>query len=153
MRLDEFVEMLGTANDRLERADFREALEGAGVQFGEEVEGNFQRQEDSDGVPWKPHAPLTIALYGVHPLLRLTYAMYAAATDLRNSAAIMLLEDRRITIGIDGNEIPYAFKQDEGFGNIPAREFFYLNEGSIERVGGVIEEEGFRVIDSYVFPG
>lgn len=153
MQMDEFLEMLGGAADRLDNADLRPALRAAGNQFGDEVAGNFQRQEDSSGNPWAPHAPLTIALHGVHPLLRLSYAMYRAATDLDAAAAVSLLEDRKITIGIDGNEIPYAWKQDEGAGRIPAREFFYLNGDSVERVGDVIEEAGFDVVNSYVFPG
>lgn len=153
MQLAEFVDMLGGVERRLESADFRKALRAAGEQFAEEVAGNFERQEDSDGAPWKPHAPLTIALHGVHPLLRLTYAMYRAGTNLDNAASVVLIEDRKITVGIDGNEIPYANRQDQGGGNIPAREFFYLNEDGIERVGDVIEEAGFEVINTQVFLG
>jgi hypothetical protein len=152
MKMDEFLTMLATASDRLDKADFRPALRAAGEQFSDEVAGNFLREEDSDGNPWAPHAPLTIALHGVHPLLRLSYAMYRAATDLDAATALQLLEDRKITIGIDGNQIPYAWKQDEGAGRIPAREFFYLSGDSVERVGEAIEEAGFDVVNSYVFP-
>lgn len=150
MQPEEFLKMLESASERLANADFSLVLEAAGVQFGEEIEGNFERQVDSQGMPWKPHSPRTIELHGVHPLLRLTYAMYQAATDLRNSAATVLIEDRMIRIGIDGNEIPYAWRQDEGAGRIPQREFYYLNEDSIAKVGAVIEEEAFEVIQSKV---
>lgn len=138
--------------DRLERASFRDALVEAGKAFGEEVAGNFERNEDSEGQPWAPHAPLTVKLYGPHPLLRLTWAMHAAAIDLNNEAAKYLLEDRVITIGIDGNELPYAAVHDQGGGRIPKREFFYLNEQSQDRVGEVLEEECFKVVQD-ILPG
>lgn len=153
MQMDEFLDMLGGAADRLAKADFRPALRAAGDQFGQEVATNFLREEDSEGNPWKPHAPLTIALHGEHPLLRLTYAMHRAATDLNAAAALSLVEDRKITMGIDGSEIPYAWKQNEGAGRIPAREFFYLNGDSVERVGDVIEAAGYEVVSTQVFPG
>lgn len=153
MQLDEFVAMLDGANDRLDKASFREALERAGKQFGQEVQRNFERQEDSSGTPWKPHAPLTIALHGVHPLLRLTYAMYQAATDLDAAGSTKLLKERSIMVGIDGTEIPYAIKQDEGAGRIPAREFFYLSEEGAERVQEVIEEELGPIVEGFVLKG
>lgn len=153
MQLGEFVSMLESAPSRLAQANFSEVLTDAGKQFGVEIAGNFARNEDSTGVTWKPHAPLTIALHGVHPLLRLSYAMYRAATDLEAAAATSLVEERQITMGIDGSEIPYAWKQNEGAGRIPKREFFYLNGDSVDRVGEVIEESGLAVIESTVFRG
>lgn len=145
--------MLESAPRRLAQANFAPVLKDAGKQFGVEVAGNFDRNEGSDGVTWKPHAPLTIKLHGVHPLLRLSYAMYRAATDLEAAAATSLVEQRQITMGIDGNEIPYAWKQNEGFGRIPKREFYYLNGDSVERVGEVIEESALPIIESDVFRG
>jgi hypothetical protein len=128
MDAEDFVTMLENAELRLAGASFRDALEDAGRAVNKAVEGNFDRQESSDGVPWAPHAPLTIALHGPHPLLRLTYDMFHAATNLDDPNAKKLVSDREIVFGVDGDAIPYARKQQSGAGRIPAREFFYLNE-------------------------
>lgn len=153
MNVDQFLTMLDTAGDRLERASFKEPLDKAGEQFSQEVAGNFERQEDSRGELWKPHAPLTIKIHGEHPLLRLSYDMYRAATDLSNAAAIKRVEDRSITLGIDGTEIPYASRQDQGGGRVPQREFFYLNAESIDRVGEVLEDAAQPIIEGFVLTG
>ena len=153
MDMQELVAVLGDAPRRLAESSFRGALDEAVDQFGNEIADNFLRAEDVGGSPWPEHAPLTVMLYGVHPLLRLTYKMYGAAIDADDPNALKILEDRRVTIGIDGTAIPYAWKQDEGAGRIPKREFFYLNDDGVERVGKIIEEAGFDVINAYVFPG
>jgi hypothetical protein len=134
------------AYSELESADYSEPLLESGKQFGKEVSGNFDRNEDFNGQPWKPHAPLTIKLHGEHPLLRLTYAMFNAAIDLQNSAAKYTLENNVITIGIDANQIPYANAQNEGFERIPQREFFYLNEDGQKAVGKVLEDSCFKIV-------
>jgi len=151
MSPEDFIGLLGDIPGRLEQASFREPLNQAGYEFGEQVGQNFSRQVSSDGSPWPPHAPLTVRLHGPHPLLRLTWAMYAAATNPDDSAAKKILEDRQITLGIDGNEIPYAVKQNEGEGRIPQREFFYLSEEGEVAVRDILADASGPIMDKEVF--
>ena len=153
MDLRDFIAELQAAPSRIERLDCRDALLPAADQFGQEIDGNFRREQDSNGADWLPHSPVTIALHGEHPLLRLSYAMYSAAVDYRNPASYHELSSQAITIGIDGNDIPYANRQDQGGGNVPQREYFYLNEDSQEIVRQVIDEALFPLIERRVFRG
>jgi hypothetical protein len=45
----------------------------------ESVGKNFDRQVDNRGAAWKPHGPITVKLYGEHPLLQYSGDMRAAA--------------------------------------------------------------------------
>lgn len=141
MSPEDFLELLSEAPAKIESIGLPGPLKEAAYETGEQIGQNFQRQQNADGSPWPPHAPLTAKLHGPHPLLKLTWDMYGAATDPDDPHGKLLAEDRQITFGIDGNEIPYAKVQNEGgrgdSGNrIPKREFFYLTEGA----GQVVED-------------
>lgn len=152
MDVAEFLSELDSAQRRIRIVELDGPLVEAGKQFGKEVADNFQRQVGSDGSVWPPHATLTVKLHGPHPLLRLSYRMYRAATDLNDSAAKKVLSRRSITLGINGDEIPYAAVQDQGGGRIPQREFFYLSEDGQERVREVIEEAAYPIVVERVLP-
>lgn len=147
MFAEEFAQMLDAAPGKLADASFRGPLEQSAKLAGKAVEGNFVREEDRDGNPWKPHAALTIALYGEHPLLRLSYDMFHAATDPDDPNAKKIVGDRDIVFGIDGTEIPYARKQQSGSGRIPAREFFYLREEDQEAMRDQLAEDARPIIE------
>jgi len=152
MLLEDFAKELLETAERVESSDYREPLKIAGKTFGDEVGKNFLREESESGSAWPEHSPVTVAIYGPHPLLRLSYVMMTAATDYGNPGASMVLENNQITIGIDGNEIPYAATQNDGGGNIPAREFFYLNEDSQGLLGAELEINCISVIEEEVMP-
>lgn len=118
---------------RAAKQDFskqEDALRGAADAFQESQFTNFAAKEDSDGVPWKPHAPLTIALYGVHPLLRLEGIMKEAATGGSGSFQTVSIGRKvsRIQVGISKVAVPYAKTHQDGRGRIPRRQFYYLHK-------------------------
>lgn len=150
MFAEDFVKLLEGADQRLEDASFTDPLEDAADQFGLEVTKNFERQEDSSGQPWLPHSPKTIRLHGEHPLLRLTWTMYAAAIDPNDSNSKKIVQPREVVFGIDGTKVPYAKRQNEGGGRVPQREFFYLTKDGEGEVKDVLAESAFVIIDGEV---
>ena len=134
MLVEEFLERLDQAPARLARVSYRDELELLAHDACRMVEGNFTREEDSDGNHWAEHAPATIAKHGVHELLRLSYDMFKAAVNPEDLNAVMELTDREVTFGVSGAAIPYASIQNEGGGKIPQREYFYLREQDEEAV-------------------
>ena len=156
MSPEEFLSLLASVPAKLDAVSLRVPLKQAAYEVGEQVSQNFQRQVSGDGSPWPPHAPLTIKLYGPHPLLKLTTAMYAAATDPDDPGGKLLLEDRQITFGIDGTEIPYAKVQNEGGvgdeGNrIPQREFFYLTSDGEQEVHDIFAQAAGPAVEKELF--
>lgn len=156
MEPEDFLTLLAEVPQKLETISLRDPLKQASYEVGEQVGQNFQRQVNEDGSPWPPHAPLTVKLYGAHPLLKLTLAMYGAATDPDDPHGKLLLEDRQITFGIDGTEIPYAKVQNEGgireSGNqIPQRDFFYLTEEGEQDVHDIFAQAAGPVVERDMF--
>ncbi|MCR9295578.1 MAG: hypothetical protein NXI32_22910 [bacterium] len=147
----EFANLLGAASGKLERESFKDPLEQAARSCAEFVGDNFQRQQAESGESWLPHAPLTIKLHGEHPLLRLTWTMYAAATNIDDPKAKKIIGDREIVFGIDGTEIPYARTQQSGEGRVPAREFFYVRDEDMLQVMDVFAEAAMPIINQRVF--
>lgn len=97
------------------------------------VRSNFMRQATATDEAWAPHAPLTIALYGIHPILILSSDMFNASTSTGAKGNYLNVTDRAIVIGVD---LFYAAQQQFGDAskNIPARPFFDLPEDSIAAV-------------------
>jgi hypothetical protein len=156
MSPEDFLQLLAEVPAKLDAMPMRDPLKQASYEVGEQVGQNFQRQVGADGSPWPSHAPMTVALHGEHPLLKLTYAMYDAATDPDDPSGKLLLEDRQITFGIDGTEIPYAQLQNEGgageSGNrIPQREFFYLTEQGAEDVHDTFADAAGPLVETVLF--
>ena len=104
------------------------AIAQAGLDFQEAQGSNFDRAEDSQGNAWPAHAPLTIALYGPHPLLILSGDMKRAATGGAGAVFDIRVGKKKsvVILGISKVAIPYAWKHQHGSGRIPRREFFYL---------------------------
>jgi hypothetical protein len=73
------AEMIRTIPNRMLVADFKPAVEEAVQQVHQSVGKNFDRQVDNRGAAWKPHGPITVKLYGEHPLLQYSGDMRAAA--------------------------------------------------------------------------
>ena len=134
MLVEDFLMRLDSAPQRLARTSYRDEFDLLAHDASRMIEGNFVREEDSDGNHWAPHAPATIAKHGVHDLLRLTGAMYAAAINPDDLRAVKELDDRGVTFGVSGTDIPYADIQNEGGGRIPQREYMYLRDQDREAV-------------------
>ena len=105
---------------------------------------NFALEQDAWGNTWAPHAPLTIKLYGPHPILILSSTMVHAATTTGAPGNVVIVEDRTFIVGVD---LPYAATQQFGdpSRNIPARPFEDASEETIERLavmtGDYFEQE------------
>ena len=94
---------------------------------------NFALSQDAWGNTWAPHAPLTIALYGVHPILILSSKMVTAATNTGAPGNVVEVSDRSFMVGVD---IDYAAQQQFGSvaKNIPPRPFFDPSQETIDRL-------------------
>lgn len=93
---------------------------------------NFAAKVDEFGIAWKPHAPATIAMYGVHDLLILSGAMYAAATVQTNPGHVFRVDGNEVVIGVDGRVIPYAIVHHHGGGRVPRRRVIYVNSETLK---------------------
>lgn len=119
--MESLCEELATGLDSGSLADPLQVC--AGIQqegFGR----NFANQEAADGTPWPPHKPATVAMYGPHPLLILSGEMKRQATT--NAP---LVADRQAAVVIESD---YASRQNFGQGNIPAREFLFASQTTLE---------------------
>lgn len=103
----------------------------------EDIGQHFEDKVDSDGRQWPPHAPLTVALHGPHPLLVLTGLLRSAAAR-RGYGSHLSIEPGGLVYGVDGSAIPYAAKHQHGFGVIPQREFMYLSDEAIRTCGEIL---------------
>jgi|GEM_PF-6544093 len=92
------------------------------------VQRNFDEKQDSSGQPWAPHAPMTIRMYGPHPLLILSGTMWVASTMTGVEGNYLDVQDRSIVTGVT---LPYAEKQQFGDAITPAREFYYIRDSYI----------------------
>lgn len=150
MTPSEFADMLESVPSRIRTADYRRPLKAVAREVGHSVEGNFARQESSEGVQWDEHAPLTIKLHGPHPLLRLSYAMFNASTNPDDPNAKLDVSNNEMAFGVDEAALPYARKQNAGAGRIPAREFFYVRDSEQPRLEDAFRGETDRIIENEV---
>jgi hypothetical protein len=134
MTPEAFRDMCYEMADTCENGDLSDELRGTVPSFHNGFLGNFIRRQDPRGVPWAPHAPLTIRLHGVHPLLILSGAMLAVSGDEGSAGNITRVTDRgrRLELGIDGATIPYAITHQEGSDRVPQREFLYANDETVD---------------------
>lgn len=98
------------------------------------VQRNFDEKVGSDGTPWAPHAPMTVRMYGPHPLLILSGTMWVASTMSGVQGNYLDVQDRSIVTGVD---LPYAQQQNEGTAYIPQREFYYVGDSYAYEIGNV----------------
>lgn len=119
----------------LENLDCSTGLEAAGKIFREGIKENFERESDSFGSIWPPRKDDL-----PHPLLRLTYAMYNAASEEGAAGQITNIGQQSAEFGIDLGVVPYARRQNFGdaLANLPAREYFYAMDEVEEAMGEVI---------------
>lgn len=109
-----------------------EAIESAGELFLENIGGNFDRKEDASGAAWPAHSPVTIAMYGVHPLLILSERMKTAATGGAGSVTKTTSSTGKTvkSFGISKASIPYFRVHQHGYKRIPKRQYYYLHSSA-----------------------
>lgn len=95
------------------------------------VGDNFAAMKGSDGSPWPPRKDSS-----EHPLLRLTRAMYGAATEPGAAGHISASSAEALKTGIDIEAIKYARAQNKGYAprNLPPREFMYVGDETVEKI-------------------
>lgn len=120
-----------------------EAIETAGEMFLENIGSNFDRKEDASGAAWPAHSPVTIATYGVHPLLILSGRMKTAATGGSGAIAKTSSSTGKTvkSFGISKASIPYFRVHQHGFRRIPKRQYYYLHESARPAIVGKLREK------------
>jgi len=133
---EEVAGQIEQAIEAPERGPMGEALLEAAPAFCDAIERNFAAAVDEGGMPWPAHAPLTVALYGPHPLLILSGKMLAAATEKAAPGHVERLADdgRTLEMGIDGGVIDYAWQHQRGTERIPRRQFIYVDDRGQEEI-------------------
>lgn len=107
------------------------------------VGDNFAAMKDSQGAPWPPRKDnLT------HPLLRLTTAMYGAATQPGAAGHISAASAEALKTGIDISAIRYARAQNKGYAprNLPPREFMYVGDQVVEKIQVILWDAAAKQI-------
>jgi hypothetical protein len=100
----------------------------------ESVGKNFDRQVDDRGQAWLPHGPITVKLYGEHPLLNHSGDMMRAATG--GSGVQYKQSHRRMHMGFVQRLVHRANLTSKGGPSVdargpfivPGRRFYYLHE-------------------------
>lgn len=105
------------------------------------VGDNFAAMKGSDGSPWPPRKD-----NAEHPLLRLTKAMYGAATTPGAAGHITAATAQALKTGIDIGAIRYARAQNLGFpqNNLPPREFMYIGDEVLGNIQVLLWDEAAR---------
>ena len=107
------------------------------------IDHNFLMEQNYSGGQWPPHAPKTVAMYGPHPLLILSGAMFESVTMV--GAPFNVYEPMGNGRGFAwGTNIIYAATHQYGDDsrNIPEREFVYIDYETEFQIGELIEEDG-----------
>ncbi len=139
--LDAPAVMRSFANDLL-TVDFHDAFEACVETVNSGFEENFDEARAPDG-PWKPHAPLTILLHGVHPLLILSGKMKASVTQRGTEERVENIGARDAAFGTD---LFYAGYQQFGTMKIPARRFLWLGPVWVDAVTEKFSAVAFQIL-------
>ena len=102
------------------------------------VGDNFLAMQASDGSPWAPRKDAK-----THPLLKLTSAMYGAATSPGAAGHISAASADQLKFGIDVGAIKYARAQNKGYlpRNLPPREYMYVSDQVLSQVQLILWNE------------
>jgi hypothetical protein len=131
--MDLAVKIQGIPN-RLASEKFEDPMQEAVRLIHESVGKNFDRQVDNKGQAWLPHGPVTVQLYGEHPLLKYSGEMFRAATG---GAGVLYKQGQRsIHMGFVQRLVHRANLTSKGGPSVdargpfivPGRRFYYLHE-------------------------
>lgn len=101
------------------------------------IEERFDTATSPDLAPWPERKP--DPRDDGHPLLIDTGALIDAAIG-QGTGAMEQLGQRELLLGIDGQVIEYANVHNEGFRNIPQREYFGLDEDTIDKCADLLAD-------------
>ena len=127
--VDEVEQTIG----RLQSFDFAPVFTAVLDTLHEGFASNFDQTRAPYG-QWPPHSPMTIAKYGVHPLLILTGAMKAAVTQSGSSDRIEEITQTEAIIGTSLFYAPYQQYGTDGPRPIPARPFLWLEGDYVDQL-------------------
>jgi phage gpG-like protein len=124
------IMVLGAFASELENVSLQEVFRKTTDSLHEGFQANFTNTRGPKGT-WPPHSPVTVAIYGPHPLLILTGAMLASVTQTGAPGSIENYRPREMEIG---TSIWYSGFQQFGTLKIPARPFLWLDSTPMEKV-------------------
>lgn len=101
------------------------------------IELRFETATTPDLNPWPARKPNPKD--DGHPLLIDTGALIAAAIG-QGTGAIEQVSSRELVVGIDGQVIEYANVHNEGYEQIPQREYFGLDDQTIDQCEELIAD-------------
>tara|TARA_R100000664_G_scaffold34243_1_gene55655 strand:+ start:11706 stop:12137 length:432 start_codon:yes stop_codon:yes gene_type:complete len=132
--LEEAVNLVNEFGDDLIRGSYEIPLAACSEELRLGFVEIFSNQTSSEGESWPPHSPVTIKLYGEHPLLILSGSLYDELTSGVDEST-----ERSISVGTD---LDYAEWNNDGTEKIPAREFMYIPESAqdacVEHIGDYV---------------
>ena len=145
---DDIGSWMNELKDLLNNGDFQPAFEEAVAILNDGVYQNFTSAVGPDGASWPEHAPSTVARYGPHPLLVLSGAMIAAATDRGAAGHEEEYGPREASVGLSTDTIPYAAVHQFGFAarNIPPRPYWYTVDDVDERAAEVFFDWAWEIV-------
>lgn len=119
---------------RLKQESFKLPIVEASQHVHQSVGKNFDRQVNDKGEAWLPHGPVTVQLYGEHPLLIYTGEMLRAAKG--GPGADVKLSHRHMHMGFSAQISARARLVSDGgpsydargWFTIPPRKFYYLHK-------------------------
>lgn len=127
MDLEKGIEVLNAFEGFLKQGDFKPAWKEVAYHLEDNFWQIFSDQVDSDGNPWPEHSPATVAAMGPHDLLIYSGELLTEVSNQSN----YLLTERGITATVD---LEYAAAQNFGTSTIPAREFMYLRQDTVDKI-------------------
>lgn len=125
--LERGIEIINAFTEFLNKGDFKPAWKEVAYHLEDNFWQIFSDQVDSDGNPWPEHAPSTVKAMGVHDLLIDSGELLTEVSNQSNYE----LTDRAMIAKVD---LEYAAAQNYGTNTIPAREFMYLRQDTVDKI-------------------
>jgi hypothetical protein len=132
---------------RMKQESFSLPIQEAVRLVHESVGKNFDRQVDNRGQAWKPHGPITVKLYGQHPLLQYSGDMRRAA---EGGPGVQYKQvTRGVHMGFVQRLVHRANLTSKGGPSVdargpfivPGRRFYYLHEDDKPQLHKAVEEK------------
>ena len=121
MTIQEFIQWMQDATDKMENLDYRPGMKICQSIMRQKQNSNFAQSQTADGQKWKPRKDKE-----PHPLLILTGKMKNAL--IVGDGGYEDNSHTHLTWGIDSGEVPYAAIQQFGNEKVPARPFVEIND-------------------------
>lgn len=129
--IDEIGGIMLDVENRALYGDLRETLDSFQGTLAEQHAEMFSGEHDSNGVPWEPLRPSTVARKGHSQILFESGDLQASLVDLGGPGHIGETNDRWMTFGTD---VPYATFHQEGTSKFPARPPVGVSEENVDKL-------------------